>query len=306
MRISVVVPILNEEENVGPMVDRLRPILEKEGEWEIVFVDDGSTDSTAARVQELHAKEPSVKLVSLSRNFGHQLALTAGLDHANGDVVVTMDGDLQHPPEVIPKFLEKHREGFEVVSGTKTGIARRSFFVEMLAGLYYWMLRKLSSTDIDPQASDFRLMDKRVVMALRESRESTRFLRGLVKWVGFRSTTVPYEPAERFRGQPKYTLRRLASLAGAGIFSFSVVPLRLTTFTGLFVAGLATVYAGYAFYARIFMRRVIEGWSSLMIAVLFLGSLQLVFLGIVGEYLGRVFLEVKRRPLYLVRQRVGL
>jgi dolichol-phosphate mannosyltransferase len=305
--VSVVIPVLNEEENVEALYDRLKELLDREASRrEIIYVDDGSIDGTVSKVTQLHAKDPTVKLVSLSRNFGHQLALTAGLDHAQGDVVVTMDADLQHPPDVIPKFLEKWREGYDVVSGVKTGAARRSWFVEMLAGIFYFFMKRLSDTAIDPQASDFRLFTRPVVLALRSMRESTRFLRGLVKWVGFRSITVPYEPAERFRGAPKYTLRMLARLAGAGVFSFSVVPLRLATMTGLCVALLAAVYAAFALYARFVWRHVIEGWTSMILVVMFLGSLQLVFIGIVGEYLGRAFMEAKHRPLYLVRSRLGL
>jgi dolichol-phosphate mannosyltransferase len=305
--VSIVIPVLDEEENVEPLYQQLRDVLEKEASRrEIIFVDDGSTDATAARISQLHAQDPSVKLLSLSRNFGHQIALTAGLDHASGDVCITMDADLQHPPAVIPKFLEKWREGFDVVSGVKTGVQRRSWLIELLARIFYFFMARLSDTAIDPQASDFRLFTRPVVLAIRSMRESTRFLRGLVKWVGFKSATLPYEPAERFRGAPKYTLRMLSRLAGAGVFSFSVVPLRLATFTGIVVAALAFVYGGYALYARVVLRRVIEGWTSLMIVVLFLGSLQLLFTGIVGEYLGRAFMEAKRRPLYLVRSRAGI
>lgn len=305
--LSVVLPVLNEEENVEALYDRLKEVLDREASRrEIVFVDDGSTDGTLAKIGQLHAKDPTVKVVSLSRNFGHQIALTAGLDHVQGELCVTMDADLQHPPDVIPRFLDKWREGFDVVSGVKTGVARRSWFVELLARLFYFVMSRLSDTAIDPQASDFRLFTRPVLDALRSMRETTRFLRGLVKWVGFKSVTVPYEPAERFRGAPKYTLRMLARLAGAGVFSFSVVPLRLATLTGIGVALLATGYAAYVAYVRIVKGNIIEGWTTLIIVVLFLGSLQLLFTGMVGEYLGRTFLEAKQRPLYVVRSRIGL
>lgn len=305
--ISVVIPVLNEEENVETLAARLKEVLDKEAsQREILFVDDGSTDATPARIAALNAKDPTVKLIALSRNFGHQIALTAGLDHARGDVVVTLDGDLQHPPEVIPKFLEKWREGYEVVSGVKTGVARRFFLIEWMAKIFYFFMSRLSDTALDPQASDFRLFARPVVAALRSMRESTRFLRGLVKWVGFKSVTVPYEPAERFRGAPKYTLRKLMGLAGAGVLSFSVVPLRLATILGVIVSCLAVVYAAWAIYVKVHLRQIIEGWTSLMIVVLFLGSLQLLVMGIVGEYLAKAFLETKHRPLYLIRSRIGV
>lgn len=299
--VSVVVPMLNEEENVEALYARLKDVLSKEaGRYEIVFVDDGSEDRTVERVSALHQADPNVKLVSLSRNFGHQTALTAGLDHASGDVVVTMDADLQHPPDLIPQLLAKHREGYDVVSGVKSGRGKRSWFLELTASIYYFLISRLSSVEIDTHASDFRLMDRKVVLALRSLRESTRFLRGLVKWIGFKSTTVPYAPGERYRGHPTYTFSKRVGVGAAGVFTLSVVPLRLATFTGLFLGFLGAGATVYGFF------RPLENWQVLTIVMLFVGALQLVFLGIVGEYLGRVFLEVKRRPLYLVRNRLGV
>jgi glycosyltransferase involved in cell wall biosynthesis len=305
--VSIVIPVLNEEENVEPLYERLRDVLDREASRrEILYVDDGSTDATAAKIKALHEKDPSVKLICLSRNFGHQLALTAGLDHAQGDVCVTMDADLQHPPDAIPRFLEKWREGFEVVSGVKTGASKRTWLVDPFSRVFYLLMSWLSDTRIDPEASDFRLFTRPVVAALRATRESTRFLRGLVKWVGFRATTVPYETAERYRGTAKYTMGQRLALARAGIFSFSIIPLRLASLTGVIVAALAFVYAVYSIYAHVVLHQTIQGWTSLIIVVLFLGSLQLLFTGLLGEYLGRVFIEAKQRPLYLVRSLVGL
>jgi len=305
--VSVVIPVLNEEENVEPLHERLREVLDREASRrEIIYVDDGSTDGTVARIRGLHEKDPTVKLVCLSRNFGHQLALTAGLDHAQGDLCITMDADLQHPPDAIPRFLEKWREGYEVVSGVKSGASKRSWLVEPFSRFFYFLMSRLSDTPVDPEASDYRLFTRPVVTALRATRESTRYLRGLVRWVGFRSTTVPYQTAERFRGSAKYTLGQRISLARAGIFSFSIIPLRLASLAGVVVAALAFVYAVYAIYARLVLHQTIQGWTSLIIVVLFLGSLQLLFTGILGEYLGRVFIEAKDRPLYVVRSRIGL
>ncbi len=305
--ISVVIPAFNEEENVGILYERLKPVLDRESSrYEILFVDDGSTDETSKRISELREKDSCVKLIELSRNFGHQAALTAGIDHVTGDVCITMDADLQHPPEALPQLLEKHREGFDVVSGVKTGPRRRSLVMELIARIYYFLLRTISHIPIDPHASDFRLMDRKVVEALQSTRESARFLRGLVKWIGFRSTTLPYEPAQRLKGRPTYTLRRRMEVGMAGVFSFSIVPLRLGTFVGIGVALLATAGALFALIERISTGRPIDNVTVLLIVVLFLGGLNLTFLGIVGEYLGRVFLEVKKRPLYVIRSRVGL
>jgi glycosyltransferase involved in cell wall biosynthesis len=302
--ISVVVPVFNEEGNVEPLYARTKEVLSREaGRYEILFVDDGSTDATAARVTALHRTDPLVKLISLSRNFGHQVALRAGIDHASGDLVVTMDGDLQHPPEVIPQLLAKQREGFDVVSGVKSGHGKRSFFLELTAGLYY-LLCRLFKIPVDPHASDFRVMEKKVVDALRATRESTRFLRGLVKWVGFRSATVPYERGERLKGRPSYTLRRRFEVAFAGLFSFTTAPLRLATLTGLCLAAVAVALAIYL--AILVGAHGFGTMDVLLLVVLFLSGIHLFFLGIVGEYLGRVFMEVKRRPLYLVREKLGL
>lgn len=300
--ISVVLPVFNEEENLQPVYERLREVLSKEaGRFEIVFVDDGSSDRTASVIEELHQKDPSVKLVGLSRNFGQQVALTAGLDHAEGDVVITMDADLQHPPDAIPRLLEKHREGFEVVSAVKEGAGRRSWFLESTAALYYFLLRRVADVPIDAHASDFRLLDRKVVTALRATRESSRFMRGLVRWVGFRSTTVPYQQGGRHKGRPAYTLRKRFEVAAAGLFGFSMVPLRLCTLAGVLLLLLGTACG---LYGAIRLRDL-ESLYTAIGAILFVGGLQLFFLGVAGEYLGRIHFEVKNRPLYVVRRRVG-
>ncbi len=305
--LSVVVPVLNEEDNVGHLCDRLRSVLAAEASrFEVIFVDDGSTDATARRVADLHASDPSIRLVSLSRNFGHQIAITAGLDHVDGDACVTMDADLQHPPEVIPRLLAEYRKGFDVVSGVKTSQGRRFWVYRLGAAIYYPVMRRISNEAIEPHASDFRLMDRTVVDALRRTREATRFLRGLVKWVGFRSTSIPYEVGERHRGEPKFNFRRLAQLGAAGVFSFSVAPLRLATITGLLVAVFAGLMAVYYFVLKFREDVEPQGWTSLMVVILFLGGIQLLSIGMIGEYLGRVFVEAKRRPLYLVRETIGI
>ena len=301
--ISIIVPLLNEEENVGPLHDRLTKVLsEVANGHEIIFVDDGSTDGSVACIEELHEKDATVKLVSFSRNFGHQFALTAGLDHARGGVVITMDADLQHPPETIPALLEQHREGFEVVSGVKKGASRRSFFLELTAVLYYFLLRRISSIPIDAHASDFRLMDRKVVLALRQAQESTRFLRGLVKWLGFRSTTVPYQPAARHGGRTAYTLRKRIELGVAGLLAFSPAPLRVCKLAGVLLLCIAIAFRGMAAVSE----TDLTGSELKLAAILVLGGVQLLFMGLAGENLGRTYMKARRRPIYVVRRRLGV
>ena len=304
--LSVVVPFLNEEGNLGPLYERLRPVLQAEASrYEILFVDDGSSDGSVRRVRELQAQDPSVKLIVLARNYGHQLALTAGLDHATGDAVLTLDADLQHPPELIPRFLEEWRRGADVVHGVKTGRARGGLLKRAFASAYYRLMRWIARVEIVPHASDYRLLSRTAAAALRSMRERSRFLRGLVNWMGFPTARVAYEPDERRSGRPKYTFRRSAGLGLSGVLSFSTFPLRLSTYAGLAIGALSLAYAGFALHARLFRGAVIEGWTSMIVAVLFLGSTQLLALGVLGEYLARVFDEVKARPLYLVREAPG-
>ncbi|MBI4614032.1 MAG: glycosyltransferase family 2 protein [Planctomycetes bacterium] len=304
-RVSVVVPFLDEERNIDPLYERLvGPLRSESSSYEIIFVDDGSTDGSRDRVLELHGRDPGVKLISLSRNHGHQIALTAGLDRATGDVVVTMDADLQHPPEELPRFIEKWREGYDIVHGVKTGIGGRGPLKALLAFLYYPLMRKIARTEIVPHASDYRLLSKRAVRALGSMRERARFLRGMTTWVGFRSTTLPFDTAPRHAGVPKYTLRRQIQLGFWGVVSFSTFPLHLSMYLGLLTGALCLAYAAYAIYEHI-LGVTIQGWTSLMVVMLFLGSVQLVFLGVLGMYLGRVFEEVRQRPLYVIQESLG-
>jgi glycosyltransferase involved in cell wall biosynthesis len=305
--LSVVVPIKDEIETLPELHRRLSDVLTGElSDGEIVFVDDGSGDGSARWIAERHADDPRVKLVRLSRNFGHQAAVTAGLAHARGRAVVLMDGDLQDPPELIPALVDRWREGNEIVHTVKT--RRQESWARRLAfRAFYRMIRSLSSeTDLPLQAGLFSLLDRRVVDELERMPERNRYLAGLRAWVGFRQTAVEYERDARWSGAPRVSVARLFRLAFDGIFSFSNLPLRLATLLGLVVSLAAFLLMATILYLRLFTDRAILGWASLMTSILFLGGVILVTIGIIGEYTGRIYDEVKRRPLYVVAERIGV
>jgi dolichol-phosphate mannosyltransferase len=305
--LSVVIPIKDEIETLPELHRRLSDVLTGElSDGEIVFVDDGSGDGSARWIAERHADDPRVKLVRLSRNFGHQAAVTAGLAHARGRAVVLMDGDLQDPPELIPALVDRWREGHEIVHTVKT--RRQESWARRLAfRAFYRMIRSLSSeTDLPLQAGLFSLLDRRVVDELERMPERNRYLAGLRAWVGFRQTAVEYERDARWSGAPRVSVARLFRLAFDGIFSFSNLPLRLATLLGLVVSLAAFLLMATILYLRLFTDRAILGWASLMTSILFLGGVILVTIGIIGEYTGRIYDEVKRRPLYVVAERIGV
>jgi dolichol-phosphate mannosyltransferase len=305
--LSVVVPIKDEIETLPELHRRLSDVLTGElSDSEIVFVDDGSGDGSARWIAERHADDLRVKLVRLSRNFGHQAAVTAGLAHARGRAVVLMDGDLQDPPELIPELVDRWREGNEIVHTVKT--RRQESWARRLAfRAFYRMIRSLSSeTDLPLQAGLFSLLDRRVVDELERMPERNRYLAGLRAWVGFRQTAVEYERDARWSGAPRVSVARLFRLAFDGIFSFSNLPLRLATLLGLVVSLAAFLLMATILYLRLFTDRAILGWASLMTSILFLGGVILVTIGIIGEYTGRIYDEVKRRPLYVVAERIGV
>lgn len=305
--LSVVVPIKDEIEILPELARRLTAVMDDlPGGAEIVFVDDGSGDGSPRWIADAHADDPRIKLVRLSRNFGHQAAVTAGLAHARGRAVVLMDGDLQDPPELLPELVRKWREGNEIVHTVK--ISRRESLARRIAfRAFYRMIRSLSSeTDLPLQAGLFSLLDRRVVDELNLMPERNRYLAGLRSWVGFRQTAVEYERDARYAGSPRVSVVRLFRLAFDGIFSFSNLPLRLATLLGLTVSLAAFLLMATILYLRLFTDRAILGWASLMTSILFLGGVILVTIGIIGEYTGRIYDEVKRRPLYVVAQRVGL
>jgi polyisoprenyl-phosphate glycosyltransferase len=304
--VSVVLPCYNERDNLDPLSERLAPLLEKlaGGRFEVIVVDDASTDGSAERLDALAAADPRFKVIHFSRNFGHQAALSAGLDASTGDAVVLMDADLQDPPEVIEAFLERWRAGFAVVYGVrrrrKEGPLKRAAY-----SVFYRSLRAMSQIDLPLDAGDFCLMDRAVVEAVRGLPESQRFLRGLRSWVGFRQVGVEYERAGRHAGEPKYTFRKLVKLALSGYIGFSTVPLRLASWLGLAAAIGGFALAAFSLATRILGIPAPHGWASTVAIILFVGGVQLVVLGVMGEYLGRVLDEVRRRPSYVVRSRVG-
>lgn len=300
--ISVVIPLFNEEENVRELYRRLTAALESfHVTFEMVFVNDGSRDATPAILNELHNKDPRLTVVHLSRNFGHQPAVSAGLDHATGKAVIIMDGDLQDPPEVLDKFVALWREGFEVVYAVRT--KRKEGIVKRLGYFaFYRLLRAISDLEIPLDSGDFCLMDRKVVEALKSLPEQMRFIRGLRTFVGFRQTGLQYERAAREAGKPKYTFRALVKLAIDGLVSFSSYPLHLVTYIGVFTVILAIGLSIWVVADAFLNQATPRGWASTMVVVLFMGAVQLISLGIIGEYIRRIFLEAKGRPTYIVRE----
>lgn len=305
MTISLVVPAHNEQEVLPQFLARVTAVMTDLGEsYEVVFVNDGSSDNTAQVLADLASADPHVRYLNLARNFGHQIALTAGLEHASGDCVVTLDSDLQHPPEMIPELVGKWREGFEVVCTEKTDTVDIGWSKKLATQIFYRLLNRVSNTQIPLNTADFRLLDRRVVDTLSELPERARFLRGLIAWVGYRQTVIPYEASARAAGQPSYTVRKLAQLALDGITSFSTVPLRVASYLG-FLVSLAGFLYGLLVIGWKLRGLTPEGWTTTVCLILFLGGLQLICLGIIGEYVARIYEEVKHRPLYLVREAVG-
>ncbi len=304
--LSLIIPVYNEEEIIAELDLRLKAFLGALDEtWEVVFVDDGSNDRTPAVLSELAATEPRYKVISFSRNFGHQIAITAGMDRAEGDAVVTMDADLQDPPEVIAEMIHKWREGYDVVYGQRSIRHGESFFKRATAAAFYRPFRMLLPIEIPLDAGDFRLMSRSVILSLRALREQHRFVRAMVSWVGFKQTSVQYERPERFAGETKFPLRKMIRFAIDGITSFSIVPLRIATWLGLLSGLLAIVTSAWALYAAI-TGQTVPDWASVTIAVALASSAQLIMTGILGEYIGRIYEEVKRRPLYVVADTLNL
>lgn len=295
-RLSVVIPCYNEAENVAELHRQLCEVVKcVNGDAEFLFVDDGSRDTTLANLRELAERDPRVRAVSLSRNFGHQAALSAGIDHARGDAVVVMDADLQHPPELVSQFVQKWTEGYDIVYAFREGVKPR---------MGYRIINRLMRVRIPPESADFRLMDRKVVEAFQRMPERTRFIRGMLSWLGFRQIGVGYQDRERFAGERAYTLHQTARMALNAVLSFSIIPLRIASMLGFatLLAGLA--YAAYILFAWCMGWPLERGWPALIMTILVLGGVQLICLGIIAEYIGRVFEEVKHRPLYVVREEI--
>lgn len=298
--ISIVIPLFNEEENLGVLHARLSAVLPSLGTYEIVFVDDGSRDRSAQIVAELRTQDPSVRLVQLSRNFGHQAALSAGLDHARGQAVILMDADLQDPPELLPELVRRWQEGFQVVYAVRDK-RDEGLFKKVSAGLYYRFLRAVSDVPIPVDTGDFCLMDRRVVDVVRQLPEKNRFLRGLRSWAGFRQVGVPYDRPSRHAGEVKYTLRKMFKLALDGIVAFTSLPLRLASYLGFLTAAAGVAYLALAVIARLTTGELPDGWTSLVAIILIVGGTQLLVTGVLGSYIARIYDETKARPMYIVQ-----
>lgn len=305
-RVSLALPVYDEEEVIPELLDRCRRVLESTpgGPHQIVVVDDGSTDRSRELLGSASAEIPELEVVLLSRNFGHQAAMSAALDHADGDVVLAMDGDLQDPPELLPRFLEGWREGYDVVYAVRRG-RKEPFWLRALYFVFYRLIALLSDLRLPLDSGDFALLSRRAVDAVSRTPDRNRYLRGIRTWVGFPQTGIEVERDARAGGRSKYSTGRLLGLAFDGIFAFSVVPLRLATVLGSLAVLVSAAYAAYAVYAKIFLGTPPRGFTALVVAVVFLAGMQMLLLGIVGEYVGRIYREVKRRPVYVVDRILG-
>jgi glycosyltransferase involved in cell wall biosynthesis len=305
--LSIVVPVFNEAEGIQRFNETLTGVLQKIEplSYEVIYVDDGSSDDSLAQLHQLALQNTRIKIIKFSRNFGHQIALTAGLDYAFGDAVVFIDSDLQDPPELIPQLVEKWQEGFDVVYARRLKREGESAMKLLTAKWFYRLLGKISQVDIPSDVGDYRLISRRVADRLRLLRETDRYIRGLVSWIGFPQTSVSYDRNERIAGATKYPLHKMIKFAFDGITSFSDAPLRLATWLGYCSASIAFLYLLFVLVQKL-LGYTVHGWATIMVTLLFLGGVQLICVGILGEYLGRVYHEVKRRPIYIVEDTIGV
>jgi len=300
---TIIAPIYNELENIPELYPRMREVMDRTGEpWELILVDDGSTDGSTALIRKLAENDARVRPVIFARNFGHQIAVTAGVDYARGDAVIIIDADLQDPPEVILQLIEKWREGYEVVYAVREERQGESWFKKTTASLFYRMIYRITDVDIPMDAGDFRLMDRKVVEVMKQMREKHRFLRGMSAWVGFKQVGVSYKRQARFAGETKYPLKKMIKLALNAVTSFSYFPLQLATYLGFIAAGLSVLAIPVIIVLRLTTGTALFGQATTLIIVLFLGGLQLISLGVIGEYIGRIYDEAKGRPLYIVAE----
>lgn len=299
-KISVIVPCFNEEEGLSAFNETLHQFLPEKYQYEIIYVNDGSKDNTLGVIRSVASKDSGIRYISLSRNFGHQNALKAGYDFATGDCAISLDADLQHPPAVIPQLIAQWEAGFDIVNTIRKDHESISLRKQLSSKLFYRLMRKLSDVQIEDGMADFRLLDRKVLKQLRQFRENYLFFRGIIPWMGFRQTNVEFQAAERFAGTSKYTFRKMLKFAATGVTAFSVKPLRLSIYLGTIIALLAFLYGVYAAYIFFFTEKALTGWTSVIISVLFVGGINLLMLGIIGEYLGKLFIENKQRPNYLI------
>ena len=299
-RVSIVVPVYNEEDNIAHFVQSVEKVMETlPYAYEILFIDDGSRDRSREILREMGERDPHVQSIFLARNAGHQVALTCGTDHADGDAVITMDGDMQHPPELLPVLLAKWEEGYEIVQTVRLTTEGASIFKRLTSKYYYRLLNAMTDVEIQEGGSDFRLMDRKAVLALRRYHEHARFIRGIVGAMGFRKTTVEFVAPERFAGQSKFSLHKMISFALDGILAYSVQPLRAAFYVGICSALLAVLLFLHVLYETL-RGETVAGWSTIVVCSLFFGGMQMMMLGVCGEYIARILQEVKNRPLYLI------
>jgi glycosyltransferase involved in cell wall biosynthesis len=305
-RLSIAVPVRNEADSLPELLRRICAVIDAiaGGPHELVFVDDGSSDRTFTILEEAARRDHRILVISLSRNFGHQAALTAALDYVTGDATIVMDGDLQDVPEMIPQLVERHREGYDVVYAQRVR-RKEPWVLRLCYFVFYRFMARLSDVQLPLDAGDFGLMSRRVVDQLRRMPERHRYLRGIRAWVGFRQTGLPIERGERLSGKSKYSFLRLLKLAADGIFAFSIVPIRTAAVVGAVVTALSALYVVYSLYAKLFLRESPQGFTALIVAVTFLSGVLLFFMGVVGEYVGRIYEEIKARPLYIISRVVG-
>lgn len=304
--ISIIVPVYNEDIVLPKFFSELhKELLKLSRSFEVIFVNDGSSDNTYKLLLSLHQQYSFIKVLSLSRNHGHQLAITAGMDFSSGQYTLTMDADLQHPPHLIHKFITKCEEGYDIVSGVKQRTIKRGLIKSILAISFYKIFQKISNISVDPHVSDFRIFSRKALDVIKGFRERDRYIRGIAVWSGFRQTTIPYTAPPRKAGAPKYTIKKLGQLAGYGIFSFSSFPMRISLYTGLIIITGNTVFLIGTIVHRLIDPTMIQGYTTILSVILFLFSFLFIFLGIIGEYIFKIFQEVKQRPLYILDSHHG-
>ena len=301
--ISVIIPVFNEEKNISSVYNRCISVLDSIGEdYELIFINDGSTDTTFQLIYQLSESDARIKYINLSRNFGHQIAVSAGLDACNGSYAVIIDADLQDPPELISNLYTKAQEGFDVVYAKRQLRKGETFFKSVTAKFFYRLLKKITTINIPLDTGDFRIISRKVINVLKQMPEQQKFLRGQIAWVGFKQTAVEYQREERTAGTSGYTVKKMIRLAMDGITSFSNLPLRIATVAGFIVSGITFCVALYALYSRFISKDYVPGWTSIIISVLFIGGVQLISIGIIGEYISRISSNVRNRPLYVVSE----
>jgi glycosyltransferase involved in cell wall biosynthesis len=304
MEISVIIPIYNESSNIHTLYERLTKVVAAiHQEYELIFINDGSADNSLELIKKLAEEDTHIKYINFSRNFGHQIAVTAGLDHACGNAVVIIDADLQDPPELIAEMYKKMGEGYEVVYAKRRSRKGESFLKKYTAKMFYRVLGSITSISIPVDTGDFRIMDKKIVEVLKQMPEQQKFLRGQISWIGFNQTYIEYDRQERMSGETGYTYKKMVRLALDGITSFSNAPLTFATVSGFLVSGIAFVIMLYALFSKFVLKDYIAGWTSLMLSVMFIGGIQLLSIGIIGEYISRMNTNIRNRPLYIVKEK---